>query len=206
MDNARAPVSVIVLAGGRGKRLGGDKATVEIAAGETLLRRSVTLVEPLSDDIIVVRRPEQRLEAPGARVITDRAPFEGPLAGILAGLEAAREEWALVVACDMPFLSIPLLRYLLTLRPGYDVVVPQLEVGMEPLHALYHRRAAPAVRAALERGERRLISFYRALRVRTVPVDELAPYDRDGRTFFNINTPEDLEQARAWLRGAKASP
>lgn len=206
MEEARAPASAVVLAGGRGKRLGGDKATVEIAPGLTLLRRSLSLVEPLSTDIIVVRRPDQHLEAPGARIVTDRPPFEGPLAGILAGLEAAREEWVLVVACDMPFLSIPLLRYLMTLRPGYDVVVPSLEVGMEPLHALYHRRAVPAIRAALEQGERRLISFYRALRVRAVTADELAPFDREGRTFFNINTPEDLQQARAWLREEDVSP
>jgi molybdopterin-guanine dinucleotide biosynthesis protein A len=206
VEEARAPVSVVVLAGGRGQRLGADKATIEIAPGETLLQRALALVAPLSDDLIVVQRADQHLDAPGARVISDRPPFEGPLAGILAGIEAARQEWSLVVACDMPFLSRPLVRYLLALRPGHDVVVPRLEVGMEPLHALYHRRAAPAIQAALERGERRLISFYRALRVRAVTPDELAPFDRDGRAFFNVNAPEDLAQARAWLREAGPSP
>lgn len=199
MEEAWAPVSVVVLAGGRGKRLGADKAVVEVAPGETLLQRALALVAPLSDDIIVVQRANQHLDVPGVRVVRDRFPFEGPLAGILAGIEAARQEWSLVVACDMPFLSRPLICYLLALRPGHDAVVPRLEVGMEPLHALYHRRAAPAIRAALERGERRLISFYCALRVRAVPPDELAPFDRDGRAFFNVNTPEDLAQARAWL-------
>lgn len=205
MDEARAPVTVVVLAGGRGKRLGGDKATVEVAPGLTLLQRSLALVAPLSDDVIVVRRPDQYLEVPDWHVVTDQPPFEGPLAGILAGLEAAREEWALVVACDMPFLSRAVLDHMLTLRPGYDVVVPHLEVGMEPLHALYHRRAAAAIRAALERGEHRLISFYRALRVRAVTPEELAPLDPQGRTFYNINTPEDLTQARAWLRAEDPS-
>jgi molybdenum cofactor guanylyltransferase len=206
VGEAEAPVSVTVLAGGRGQRLGADKATIEIAPGHTLLQRALALVAPLSNDVIVVRRPDQALAAPGARVVTDLPPFEGPLAGILAGLEAAREEWSLVVACDMPFLDRPMLRYLMTLRPGHDVVVPSLEVGMEPLHALYHRRAAPAIRAALERGERRLVSFYRALRVRAVTPEELEPFDRDGRAFFNINTSEDLAQARAWLRAKGPSP
>jgi len=206
VDEARAPASAVVLAGGRGKRLGGDKAAVELAPGETLLQRALTLVAPLSDDVIVVRRPDQRLATQGARIVTDQPPFEGPLAGILAGLEAARHEWSLVVACDMPFLSAPVVRYLMALRPGHDIVVPRLEVGMEPLHALYHRRAAAAIRGALERGEHRLISFYRALRVRAVTSDELAPFDREGRTFFNINTPEDLQQARAWLKAEEPSP
>lgn len=205
MDEARAPASAVVLAGGRGKRLGGDKAAVELAPGETLLQRALALVASLSDDVVVVQRPDQRLMAPGARVVTDQPPFEGPLAGILAGLEAARHDWSLVVACDMPFLSVSVLRYLMTLRPGHDVVVPRLEVGMEPLHALYHRRAAAAIRVALERGEHRLISFYSTLRVRAVTPDELLPLDREGRTFFNINTPEDLEQARAWLRSEDPS-
>ena len=206
MGEAEAPVSVVVLAGGRGQRLGADKAGVEIAPGETLLHRALALVAPLSDDVIVVRRPDQTLAAPGVRVVSDPPPFEGPLAGILGGIEAAREEWSLIVACDMAFLSGPMLRFLMTLRPGHDVVVPRLEVGMEPLNALYHRRVAPAIRAALERGERRLVSFYRGLRVRAVGPQELEPYDRDGRAFFNINTPEDLAQARAWLREQDASP
>lgn len=205
LGDEQAAVSVVVLAGGRGQRLGRDKATLELVRGQTLLQRALGLVAPLSDDVIVVRRPDQDLSVSAARVISDRAPFHGPLAGILAGIEAAREEWVLVVACDMPFLSRPLLRYMLTLRTGYDVVVPRLAVGMEPLHALYHRRAAAAVRRVLERGERRLVSFYDGLRVRAVTPDELAPHDSEGRAFFNINTPEDLDQARAWLSEEESS-
>ena len=154
MDNARAPVSVIVLAGGRGKR----RAT---RRSSRLQRRNAAtaerdLVEPrATTSSLCASRAATR--GTGARVITDRAPF-----GLWRAFSPGRgrpQEWALVVACDMPFLSIPLLRYLLTLRPGYDGWCRSWRYGAasRPVPLAGSARAC----AALER-ERRLISFYRA--------------------------------------------
>jgi len=196
---ARPIVSSIILAGGRGERLGHDKATLELG-GRTLVRRVCNLLSELSADVIVVVRPDQRLDVPNARIVTDLEPYTGALAGIASGLAAARQAWSVVVACDMPFISLNLLRYLISLTPDQDVVVPQLDVGLEPLHALYHKRCLPELYRALREGRRRVVSFYGSLRVRYVGPAEIRAYDPEGRSFFNINTLEDLAQAEQWLR------
>jgi molybdopterin-guanine dinucleotide biosynthesis protein A len=191
-------VSAVILAGGRSERLGRDKATL-VLGGQLLTQRVAALVGELSDETILVLRPDQPSPLPRVRTATDLVPYAGVLAGIAAGLAAAREEWALLVACDMPFLNLALLRHLLSLRGGQDIVVPLLGVGAEPLHALYHRRCLPAILQALREQRRRVISFYEALRVRYVQEDEVRRFDPALRSFFNINTPEDHQQAAAWL-------
>ncbi len=192
-------ISAVILAGGKGERLGQEKTTLRLG-GRTLLERVADVVAALSDDLIVVRRADQALTFLRGRVVNDLPPYSGALAGLAAGLAAARHPWSLVVACDMPFISLPLVRYMLSLIPGQDVIVPRLAAGLEPLHALYHRRCLGPLRQALEEGQRRLVSFYPALRVREVTVDEILPWDPNLRSFYNINTSEDLAQAEVWLR------
>ena len=203
MSGQIAPISAVVLAGGRGRRLGRDKATVELGS-QTLLQRVIESVSQLSDDIIAVLRPGQHLQVDGARLATDAEPFAGLLAGMAAGITSARYYWCLVVASDMPFLNTDLIWHMMSLRPGYDVVVPRVEAGVEPLHALYHKRCLPALWRALRAGERRVVSFYRPLKVRYLESVEIARFDPTGRSFFNINAPEDLAQAQEWVRQACA--
>ena len=192
--------SAVILAGGRGERLRHDKAMLELG-GVPLLERQRSLLTQLSDDLIVVQRADQHLVAGNVRLVPDLSPYTGVLAGLAAGLSAARHPWAIVVACDMPFLSLSLLRHMLALREGYDIVVPRLEVGFEPLHALYGHRCLPPLLQALAAGQKRVVSFYGSLRVRYVLPEEIAPYDPLLRSFYNINTPEDLAQARQWIAG-----
>lgn len=191
-------LSIVVLAGGRSRRLGRDKALLPFA-GTILVQHVVDRLATLSTDVLVVTRVDQHLAVRGARGVEDIRPEGGVLAGIVAGLEAAHNEWCLVVGCDMPFVNPDLVGYMISQTPGYDVVVPHPEVGYEPLHALYHRRCAPAVRRALEAGEMRVVSFYASLRIRCIGPVELAHHDPQGRSFFNINSPEDLAQAAEWL-------
>lgn len=196
---AAPEVSVAILAGGRGERLGRDKATLELE-GQSLLQRLVTLLSALSADIIVVLRPDQQLLLKGARMVADVAPYTGALAGIATGLAVSRQAWCFVVACDMPFVNLALVRYMTSLAPSYDIVVPRHDVGLEPLHALYHKRCLPFVYRALREGQRRLVSFYNSLRVRYVTPEEMHSFAPLERLFFNINTPEELAQAANWLR------
>jgi molybdopterin-guanine dinucleotide biosynthesis protein A len=197
-ETSPLPLSVVVLVGGRGERLGGDKATLQLA-GQPLLHRVLTNLRPLSDDMLVVLRADQTLEISGARAVVDVAPDVGVLAGMIAGLESARYDWALIVACDMPFVNVALVRFMFSQRDGYAVVVPHIEAGYEPLHALYHRSCLPAMWQALREGRRRPLSFYPADRVRVVGPAEIASFDPLGRSFYNINTPQERAQAEAWL-------
>jgi molybdenum cofactor guanylyltransferase len=198
------PFSIMILAGGQGRRLGEDKALLRID-GQTLLDHVLATLAPLSDDLIVVVRSHQTINTNLARIVSDLEPYAGVMAGIAAGLLVAHHEWSLLVACDMPFINPELVSYMSLQRNGHDAVVPQRHVGLEPLHALYHRRCLPALRQALEAGHRRVISFYRTLDVRYLTEAEISRFDPDGRSFFNINTPEELAQARIWYQQAQSS-
>lgn len=188
-------LSVVILAGGLSERIGSNKALLRLN-GQTLIQRVVDALTELSDDIICVVRPEQALGVSGAAVIFDPPGAIGVLAALQAGLMRSRYSWSLVVACDMPFISLPLISYMQTLVEGYDIVVPNLEVGLEPLHALYHHRVLPALATAIVDGRKRVVSFYQGVRVRKVNEAEMRDYDPHLRSFFNINTTADLDQAR----------
>lgn len=192
-------VSVAVLAGGPGHRIGGDKAEI-LLAGERLVERAVRRLRWLSDDLLVVLREDQTLQVPGARLVRDVLPEAGALAGMAAALQAARHTWVFVTACDMPFVQRPLVERLLaeTCSDGCDLVVPRLAVGLEPLHAFYHRRCLSAILGALAQGGRRANSFYEAVRPCYLDEEAVLACDPARRSFFNINTPEDLALAREW--------
>jgi molybdopterin-guanine dinucleotide biosynthesis protein A len=106
----------------------------------------------------------------------------------------------------MPFLNVSLLRHLLSLREGYDAIVPVTEGYPEPTHAAYSKACLPVIQRQLARGELKIARFFDRVRVRQVPEDEVRRFDPDLRSFFNINTPEDLAQALALVReGTRAN-
>ncbi|MHB1354829.1 MAG: molybdenum cofactor guanylyltransferase [Anaerolineae bacterium] len=191
------PLSVVILAGGHSERIGSDKARLCLN-GQTLIQRAVDTLSVVSDDIVCVARAEQEIKVDGATVVLDLPGAVGVLAALRVGLEKSRYRWSLAVACDMPFICLPLVRYLQTLTEGYDIVVPQLEVGLEPLHALYNNQVLESLAKVIVEGRRRVISFYEGLRLRAVKQVDLRHYDPHLRSFFNINTPADLEQAVIW--------
>ena len=190
-------VSVVVLAGGQSSRLGSNKALLQVQ-GQPLLARAVHKLAALSDDLLVVTNEPalyQPLALP-ARLVPDEKPGQGALMGIYSGLKAAHYAYALAVACDMPFLSLPLLRYMLSLAPASDVVIPQLNGLLEPLHAVYGKACLPAMARLLDRGDRQIIAFFHEVRVRRVESEEIDAYDPDHLSFSNVNTPADWERVQ----------
>jgi molybdopterin-guanine dinucleotide biosynthesis protein A len=162
----------------------------------------------LSDDLIVVTNTPECYDPLGlaARLVTDERPDEGSLMGIYSGLKAARRPYALVVACDMPFLNPPLLRYMLSMVPGYDVVVPRLAGMLEPLHAVYGRTCLPSIARLLDEGRRKVVAFFPYVKVRHVEKREIDMFDPLHLSFVNINTPQDWEQVQALLSTRNSSP
>ncbi len=199
-------ISGIVLAGGQSRRLGRDKSLLEIE-GQPLLARTVHTLSALSHDLIVVTNAPERYASLGLRVrfVADERPGVGSLMGVYSGLKAARHPHALVVACDMPFLNPALLRYLLALTDGYEVVIPRLDGLPEPLHAVYSQACLPAMERVLRRGQRQIIAFFDQVRVRWVEKSEFAPLDPQGLSFFNINTPQDWARVQAMKKASKDS-
>lgn len=196
-------VSGIVLAGGRSRRLGRDKA-VEPVGGVPLLQRVLGRLAQVTYERVVVVNEAARAAAlplpPDVRAVVDRYPGAGPLGGIFTGLSAAVGGWGLVTACDMPFLNVRLLRHLLSQREGYDAVVPLLDGRPEPTHALYSRACLPHIQERLEAGRYKIAAFFESVRVRFVPQEEVEALDPGRLSFFNVNTQEDLDRAEALAR------
>ncbi len=188
--------SAIVLAGGRASRLGGaNKALLEIG-GVRLVDRVLAAIRPLVDQILMVGHLLGDLKLPGVEIVPDRQPGGSALLGIYSGMLAARNPVSLVVACDMPFLSTPLLQRIATLSEGYDITVPRVGAHLEALHAAYRRDCLPVMEEALQAGRHKIIDFYPRVRVQEVAEMELRALDPELRSFFNINTPTDLQRAR----------
>ena len=187
-------MTVLVLAGGRGRRMKADKASLDVG-GRTLLEHVLVQVEPLFDEVLVGLSPGQaapRLPAGSrARFVCDGAPGLGPIGGLLAGLKAARNDACAVVACDIPDIDLPLLRALAKAAAA-DIAVPVGPSGLrEPLFAVYAKSVVPAVEALLARGERSLLPLYDLCRTAAVRFDD------PGRVR-NLNTRADYED---YLRG-----
>ena len=193
-------VSGIVLAGGISRRLGRNKA-LESIGGEPLIARVIgRLSEIAGATVVVVADMDQaaRLPLPERSTVTeDVYPGKGSLGGIFSGLRQATSPWSMVVACDMPFLNLDLIRYMLSLREGQDVVVPLAEGRPEPTHALYSKSCLPFIDDQLESGDLKIARFYDKVDVRYVSEEETARFDPDHLSFFNVNTQEDLDRSLA---------
>ena len=191
--------TAIIFAGGRATRLGGvNKALLDVG-GVRIIDRIRTALLPLVDEQILLVNDATFQSTAGLRVVFDSEPHAGVLPALLAGLEAASTEICLAVACDMPFVSREVFEHLLRLQreASADVVIPRTAGYLEPMHAVYRTQTVrTAIQAALERGEQRMISYFRDVRVREVDESEWRSIDPIGRAFFNVNTNQDLAEAR----------
>jgi len=191
----RSGCSLVILAGGRSRRMGHDKATLP-AGDETLIEHLARRLAPVVDETIVAGGSvDPPIE--GARVVADRQPGLGPLAGMLAGFAAAKQRHVWVVGCDLPDVEPALGGLLLALAGDYEAVVPRPDQEPEGVCALYIRELAPRIEALLESGQRSIKSLLDRSTVRYVASDELRGVDPQLRSFRNINTPADYE---TWLR------
>jgi molybdopterin-guanine dinucleotide biosynthesis protein A len=200
IENRRPLASAVILAGGDSTRLGRDKALL-LLDGQILLARVVEALSSLSDDLIVVSSDLTRYAslALPARFVADERPGYGALMGLYTGLKAARYPHALAVACDMPFLNLPLLRFMLSLTNKHDVVVPRFDGYLEPLHALYGKACLPAMERVLAQGRRQIVAFFDDVRVRYVEKHEIDRFDLAHLSFVNVNTPEDWARVQALM-------
>ena len=190
-------ITSIILAGGKNLRLGRSKA-LETLDGRSLIERVIERLRPLTNKILIVTSQE-RFDLPAtcqAKILVDLYAGKGPLGGIYTGLLASQSSYNVVVACDMPFLNIELLRYMIALSPGFDAVVPRLEEGkIESLHAIYSKDCLNNMKMLLEHNCLKISHLLDRVRVRYVEMVECQKFDPQLLTFFNINCQSDLDQA-----------
>lgn len=197
--------AAIILGGGRSSRIGQDKCFLKLG-GRPVLDITLDRLGSLFKEIIfVTNTPELVHEDYRLKIATDEIPHQGPLGGILAGLSSSSKKYNLVVACDMPFLNVDLIKFLFKETSDADVVIPCSEKGIEPLHAVYSQDCVPVIREKLASGKKRVISFFDEVKVKYIPKEKVREFDPDSLAFFNVNTLEDVELAQKAFESSKGS-
>lgn len=194
--------SAAILAGGQARRLGGIDKSALVVGGASILDRQLALLKGLTPHILIVASDEHRyrradVQEAGVRIVRDRIVGAGSLGGLYTALVEAPTDQLVVMACDMPFLTAPFLTRLAALGAGVDAAVPRDAAGLHPVCAAWARRAAPHLRASIDRGQLRIVDALAGLEVREMAAEELARFDLEGRLLLNVNTPHDYARATA---------
>ncbi len=197
-------IGSIVLAGGKGLRLGHEKA-LETVGNKSLIEWVVFSLSFFKSDLVIVTAAKQSFPQfigyPKLKMVTDAYPGKGPLGGIYTGLAASDSFYNLVVACDMPFLNRTLLDYMIQIAASFDMVVPRLGDMVEPLHAVYAKSCLAPIECLLKQSILNVRELFNLVRVRYVEATEINRFDPKHLSFFNINTEADLEMAREIASG-----
>jgi molybdenum cofactor guanylyltransferase len=183
-----------ILAGGRATRFGGRDKSALVLGGRTILERQLEVLSEVAGDLLIVGGPLRPGIPAGVRQVPDAVPGCGPLGGVHAALSTARGSATVVVACDMPYLSAPLLQHLLTLASqgnraqGADIVVPKTERGYHPLCAVYTPACLEPAARRLADGRLKLTGLFDDVRVHVVTGESLTVFGDPDRLLANVNT------------------
>lgn len=188
-------MTVIILAGGKSRRMGKrDKAFMKID-GELLIRRQLRLLKKDFKKIIIVANAVDKYKGlTGVRVVPDAVADRGPLGGIWSGLMASSDRYNLVLACDMPFIDLHVVKYMRLKAAGYDVVVPRIDGRYEPLFGIYSKSCLRFIRPLLDKKDLKVSGFFPKVKVREIGRKELSRFGDPGKIFMNINTPGSLRK------------
>ncbi len=194
-----AGVTAVILAGGSSTRMKSNKALLPFS-GELFIERIYRQLAALFPEVIIVTNNPESYQFLPCRTVPDMFPGMGSLAGIHAGLSLSMTPYIFVVACDMPYLNESLIRSLTGNIHGQDVVLPESDGGLEPLHAVYGKGCLPAMEEALSRGNSKIVECLDWQKVTVVKKEEIAAIDPAFSSFRNINTPEEYFRFREEMR------
>jgi molybdopterin-guanine dinucleotide biosynthesis protein A len=188
----------VILAGGKSRRMGRDKAFLPFGKG-LLIERVIEVIQRVTADVVVITNTPEQYQRFGLPMFADVIPEAGSLGGIYTGLAYAKTPYNLCLACDMPFVKPAFLRFLCDTATGADVVIPRNAEDFQPLCAVYSQVCREPIRQKIEAGRLKITGFFDEVRVRVIEGELLASYDPHDVMFFNANTPEEYEQARQML-------
>jgi len=196
-------LTIAIQAGGESLRMGQDKALLPFL-GTPMIARVIERLAPIADEMLVTTNHPDEYRFLGVPLFTDLIPGRGALGGLYTALSAASHPLVAVVACDMPFINPDLVAFQsdLLLQADADISIPRLDEGLEPLHAIYRRQSClPHVSKALDSGKWRVDAWFEQVNVHEIPKYELLRADPQLLSFWNVNTPEDLQAAIQLAKG-----
>lgn len=195
-------MTAIILAGGKNVRMGGrNKAFLKIG-NKSFIELQIERLQRVFNEVIISARTPEAYSHLNLPIVTDIIPDKGPLGGIYSGLTKAASFFPFVIACDMPFVNVELIEFLKQqilvgagLPRPYDVVVPQSERGLEPLHAFYSKNCIGPIREQLDSNAHKMTDFLSRVKVRVVTLEEVKHIENIYNALVNLNTEEEYRTA-----------
>lgn len=184
---------------------GVNKALLEVGGSPIIERTASALCQVFQEVLLITNSPDD-FRFLGLPMLKDVVPGHGSLGGLYTGLRACKGHYGFLAACDMPFLSVDVIRHIANLVQGFDVVVPRISGMLEPLHAAYSRKCLPYIEDLFQHEDLKILNFYDKVKVREVPEEDLFPLDPELRFAMNVNSPEDLRQARDYIAREESLP
>lgn len=192
-------MSAAVLAGGMSLRMGTPKALLRLGKG-TILEDKVAFLKKVFKEVVVVGAEKGQFSGLGVEAVRDFIPGLGPLAGLQAALLASSSGRLFLTACDMPFVSLGLLRYVIHLPDHEKIILPVSSSGLETLFSVYPRACLKTIPKLIVRGDARMVSLRHHHPVRCINRNEVRRFDLEELSFFNMNTQKDYIRAKKlWL-------
>lgn len=186
-------MTAIILAGGKSRRMGSNKPFLKYG-DKTFLEHQVAGLGKIFDEIILSANDRDIYAGLNLPVVPDVIPERGPLSGICAGLMRAKSFHSFVVACDMPFIQQDIILYLKGRIDTYDVVIPQTNRGLEPMHAFYSKNCIQPMHRCLMEGKLRIVDFLSEVKVRVIFEEEIRRLNMSLQSLINLNTPEEYKK------------
>jgi len=180
-----------ILAGGHGRRLGGQPKALLQVGHTRIIDRQLAAARAVTNRVAIVANDPKLYDGLGVPIWSDLRPGSGPLGGIFTALVNATTAVTLIIAGDMPFLTAGFLRYLVESGRDVDLAIPCTAEGYQPLCAAYNRTCLNAIQRNLDAGVLKVTELLPAVTARELGPDDTASFNPDGTLFFNINTPDD---------------
>lgn len=197
------PCTGVILSGGLANRYDGTEKALLRVGGGRILDRLYDIYRELFDEIILVTNNPQKFLEWDLLIVSDLFTIRSSLTGIHAGLFYMTNPYAFISACDTPFLKKEMVETIIgKIEAQIDIVMPQTSAGFEPLCAAYSKRCLEAAQNHLEQEKLKVIKAFRKSRIKTISEKVLRKIDPELQSFFNINTPEDLQRAEEMVKGS----
>jgi len=185
----------VILAGGKSSRMKFNKAFADIR-GKSVIEIIIDKFKDFFEEIIIISNEPQLYQKFGFRVYTDIYPRLGPISGIHSALDHAIFDIAFILGCDMPFVNMKLVQFMLQKLKNYDSVVPEIDNYLQPTSAIYSKKCLPVLTDCLENNKLKLTMIFKELDTVIISEKELKQFGEVKDLFFNVNDSDALTQAR----------
>ena len=193
----RQVLTGIILAGGKAGRMKGrDKAFLKISKDKLIELQLRSLKKTFKRIIVVTNSLQRYRNLKGVKLVSDIIPDIGPLGGIYSGLLASKSFYNFVLACDMPYINLGLIKYMYKKARGYDAAIPKINHRYEPLFGIYSKNCLKVIKELLGKKNFKISKIFPKIKLKAISKKEILKFGHPKRLFMNINTQKDLKRIR----------